>query len=48
MAIDKLYLLYREASSLISHKLNDVKLAARVQMSNELLTIIRLAEHQGW
>jgi hypothetical protein len=47
MAIDELYWFCREISSLISHRLNKAKLAARVQISNELLTIIRSAEHQG-
>jgi hypothetical protein len=46
--IDELYWLYREASSLVPYKLNDAKLAARGQMSNELLTILRSAEHQAW
>jgi hypothetical protein len=48
MAIDEFYWLCREAFSLVSHKLNDAKLAARVQMSNEFLTIIYSAQHQGW
>jgi hypothetical protein len=47
VAIDKPYWLCCEISSLIHHKQNDAKLTARVQMSNELLIIIRLAEHQG-
>jgi hypothetical protein len=30
----------------ISHKLNDAQLVARIQMLNELLRIVYLAEHQ--
>jgi hypothetical protein len=48
VAIDELYWLCCEASSLVPHKLNEAKLAARVQVLNKLLTILRLAEHQGW
>jgi hypothetical protein len=48
VAIDKFYWLCREASSLVLHKLNDAKLAARVQMSNEFLIILRSVEHQDW
>jgi hypothetical protein len=32
----------------VSDKLNGAKLAARVQISNELLMTIRSAEHQRW
>jgi hypothetical protein len=46
--IYELYWLCREASSLVPHKVNDAKLAAKVQMSNELLTILHSAEQQGW
>jgi hypothetical protein len=30
------------------HKLNEPQLAARIQMSNELLGIERSDKHQGW
>jgi hypothetical protein len=33
---------------LVPHKLNDAKLAARAHISNELLIILRSAEHQKW
>jgi hypothetical protein len=48
VAIDKLYWLCGETSSLVPHKLNNAKLKARVQISNKLLTILRSAGHQGW
>jgi hypothetical protein len=32
----------------VPHKSNRAKLAARIQMSNELLTILYLAEHKWW
>jgi hypothetical protein len=32
----------------VPHKLNDGKLAVRVQMPKELLTILHFAEHQEW
>jgi hypothetical protein len=32
----------------VLYKLNDVQLAASVQMSNELLRVVRWAKHQDW
>jgi hypothetical protein len=32
----------------ILHKLNEAQSAARVQMSNELLRIVRSVQHQDW
>jgi hypothetical protein len=48
IAIDELYWLHCEAFSLVLHKLKDAKLATRVQVSNELLTMLRSAEYQCW